>query len=237
MRDQALALAEDMLDSDAHIPAAICIFDPDFHEGVVGIVASRLKDKWHRPTFVFAMSQGDDTGDTLKGSGRSIPGFHLRDALDLVTKRHPGVLLRFGGHAMAAGCTIDADQLDVFEAALQQVASEWLDIKTLTHIIETDGPLAPEYRHPDVVEHIQKAVWGQGFSTPVFSESLTVVSQRIIGEKHLALKLKHQGQPVDGIWFGRTEPLPNEALLAFKLETDNWQGQRRVRFLIEGAAL
>ena len=87
------------------------------------------------------------------------------------------------------------------------------------------------------VEHIQKAVWGQGFSTPVFSESLTVVSQRIVGEKHLALKLKHQGQPVDGIWFGRTEPLPNEALLAFKLETDNWQGQRRVRFLIEGAAL
>jgi len=237
MRDQALALAEDMLDSDAHIPAAICIFDPDFHEGVVGIVASRLKDKWHRPTFVFAMSQGDDTGDTLKGSGRSIPGFHLRDALDLVAKRHPGVLLRFGGHAMAAGCTIDADQLDVFEAALQQVASEWLDVQTLTHIIETDGPLAPEYRHPDVVEHIQKAVWGQGFSTPVFSESLTVVSQRIVGEKHLALKLKHQGQPVDGIWFGRTEPLPNEALLAFKLETDNWQGQRRVRFLIEGAAL
>ena len=237
MRDQALALAEDMVDADDDLPSAICIFDPDFHEGVVGIVASRLKDKLHRPTFVFAMSQADDAGDTLKGSGRSITGFHLRDALDLVAKRHPGVLLRFGGHAMAAGCTIDADQLDVFEAALQQVATEWLDARTLTRELETDGPLAPEYRHPDVVEHIQQAVWGQGFAAPVFSESLAVISQRIVGEKHLALKLKHHDQVVDGIWFGHTEPLPSQALLAFRLETDTWQGQRRVRFLIEGAQL
>ena len=237
MRDQALALAEDMVDADDDLPSAICIFDPDFHEGVVGIVASRLKDKLHRPTFVFAMSQADDAGDTLKGSGRSISGFHLRDALDLVAKRHPGVLLRFGGHAMAAGCTIDADQLDVFEAALQQVATEWLDARTLTRELETDGPLAPEYRHPDVVEHIQQAVWGQGFAAPVFSESLAVISQRIVGEKHLSLKLKHHDQVVDGIWFGHTEPLPSQALLAFRLETDTWQGQRRVRFLIEGAQL
>jgi len=237
MRDQALALAEDMVDADDDLPSAICIFDPDFHEGVVGIVASRLKDKLHRPTFVFAMSQADDAGDTLKGSGRSIAGFHLRDALDLVAKRHPGVLLRFGGHAMAAGCTIDADQLDVFEAALQQVATEWLDARTLTRELETDGPLAPEYRHPDVVEHIQQAVWGQGFAAPVFSESLAVISQRIVGEKHLSLKLKHHDQVVDGIWFGHTEPLPSQALLAFRLETDTWQGQRRVRFLIEGAQL
>ena len=237
MRDQALALAEDMVDADDDLPSAICIFDPDFHEGVVGIVASRLKDKLHRPTFVFAMSQADDAGDTLKGSGRSITGFHLRDALDLVAKRHPGVLLRFGGHAMAAGCTIDADQLDVFEAALQQVATEWLDARTLTRELETDGPLAPEYRHPDVVEHIQQAVWGQGFAAPVFSESLAVISQRIVGEKHLSLKLKHHDQVVDGIWFGHTEPLPSQALLAFRLETDTWQGQRRVRFLIEGAQL
>jgi len=155
----------------------------------------------------------------------------------LGAKRHPGVLLRFGGHAMAAGCTIDADQLDVFEAALQQVATEWLDARTLTRELETDGPLAPEYRHPDVVEHIQQAVWGQGFAAPVFSESLAVISQRIVGEKHLALKLKHHDQVVDGIWFGHTEPLPSQALLAFRLETDTWQGQRRVRFLIEGAQL
>ncbi|MGB4118816.1 MAG: single-stranded-DNA-specific exonuclease RecJ [Burkholderiaceae bacterium] len=234
MREQALAMAEDMLDAADEAPPAICIFDPDFHEGVVGIVASRLKDKMHRPTFVFAMSQAAGAEDELKGSGRSIAGFHLRDALDLIAKRHPSVLLRFGGHAMAAGCTIDADQLDTFETAFQQVASEWLDEKTLTRQLETDGALAPAYRHPDIVDHLQQAVWGQGFAPPVFSEWLDVVSQRIVGEKHLALKLKHQGQAVDGIWFGHTEPLPAKALLAFRVDADSWQGQRRVRFLIEG---
>jgi single-stranded-DNA-specific exonuclease len=237
MRDQALDIAQSLIDDDAEPPPALCVFDPDFHEGVVGIVASRLKDKMHRPTFVFAMSQSPGCEDELKGSGRSIPGFHLRDALDLVAKRHPGVLLRFGGHAMAAGCTIDADQLDVFDEALQTVASEWLDAATLTRRIETDGPLNPKFRHPDVVEHLHQSVWGQGFAPPVFSEVVEVVSQRLVGEKHLALKLLHQGQPVDGIWFSHTEPLPKQVKLAFRLDADAWQGQKRVRFLVEGAQL
>jgi hypothetical protein len=129
-------------------PPAICVFDPDFHEGVVGIVASRIKDKLHRPTFVFAASQAPGKEHELKGSGRSIPGFHLRDALDLVAKRHPGVLLRFGGHAMAAGCTVAEEHLDTFEQALAQVAQEWLDAATLLRRLHTDGPLAPEYRRP-----------------------------------------------------------------------------------------
>jgi single-stranded-DNA-specific exonuclease len=183
------------------------------------------------------MSQSPGCEDELKGSGRSIPGFHLRDALDLVAKRHPGVLLRFGGHAMAAGCTIDADQLDVFEQALQTVAGEWLDAATLTRRLETDGPLDPKYRHPDVVDHLHQAVWGQGFAPPVFSELVDIVSQRLVGEKHLALKMLHQGQAVDGIWFGHTEPLPQRVKLAFRLDADAWQGQKRVRFLIEGAQL
>lgn len=235
MREQALAMAEALFDEGEEPPPAICVFDPDFHEGVVGIVASRIKDKLHRPTFVFAASQAPGKEHELKGSGRSIPGFHLRDALDLVAKRHPGVLLRFGGHAMAAGCTIAEEHLDVFEQALAQVAQEWLDTATLLRSLHTDGPLAPEYRRPDLVDTLHQEVWGQGFAPPVFSEEVEILSQRLVGEKHLALKLRHQGQPVDGIWFGHTEPLPAKVKIAFRLEADEWQGARRVRFLVEGA--
>jgi single-stranded-DNA-specific exonuclease len=235
MREQALAMAESLFDEGEEPPPAICIFDPDFHEGVVGIVASRIKDKLHRPTFVFAASQAPGKEHELKGSGRSIPGFHLRDALDLVAKRHPGVLLRFGGHAMAAGCTVAEEHLDVFEQALAQVGQEWLDAATLLRSLHTDGPLAPEYRRADLVDTLHGEVWGQGFAPPVFSEEVEIVSQRLVGEKHLAIKLRHQGQAVDGIWFGHTEPLPAKVKIAFRLDADEWQGTRRVRFLVEGA--
>ena len=237
MREQAELAADAMIDEDEEPPPAVAIFDPDFHEGVVGIVASRIKDKLHRPAFVFAASSAPGKEHELKGSGRSIPGFHLRDALDLVAKRHPGVLLRFGGHAMAAGCTVAEEHFDTFEQALQQVAHEWLDAATLTRRLATDGPLAPEYLRIDVVDTLHKEVWGQGFAAPTFSEEVEVVSQRLVGEKHLALKLKHQGQPVDGIWFGRTESLPARVRLAFRLDADEWQGVRRVRFLVEAAEL
>jgi single-stranded-DNA-specific exonuclease len=237
MREQALALAEDLFDASEEPPPAVTVFDPDFHEGVVGIVASRLKDKLHRPTFVFAASRAEGKEHELKGSGRSIPGFHLRDALDLVAKRHPGVLLRFGGHAMAAGCTIEEEHLDTFEAALQQVAHEWLDAATLQRRLEADGVLDKQYRRTDLVDTLHKEVWGQGFAPPVFCEELQIVSQRLVGEKHLALKMKHQGEPVDGIWFGHTDPLPERVRLAFRLDADEWQGQRRVRFLVEAAEL
>jgi len=236
MRAQALELAQEMFDPDEEPPSALCVFDPDFHEGVVGIVAAKLKDLHHRPTFVFAPSQADGKSHELKGSGRSIAGFHLRDALDLVAKRHPGVLLRFGGHAMAAGCTLDEDNLATFEEALQQVAHEWLDAATLQRRLETDGPLPPEYRRPELADTLAREVWGQGFAPPTFSEELEVLGQRLVGEKHLALKLRHHGQPVDGIWFGRVDPLPPLAHLAFRLETDEWQGNKRVRFVVEGMA-
>jgi len=237
MRDQAFAIAETLFEEGQAAPSAICVFDPDFHEGVVGIVASRIKDKLHRPTFVFAASAAPGRDHELKGSGRSIPGFHLRDALDLVAKRHPGVLLKFGGHAMAAGCSIAREEFETFSRALAQVADEWLDAATLTRRLDTDGPLAPQYRRADVVDTLHREVWGQGFAPPTFSEELEVVSQRLVGEKHLALKLKHQGEAVDGIWFGHTEPLPKRVKLAFRLDADEWQGVRRVRFLVEGAEL
>jgi single-stranded-DNA-specific exonuclease len=237
MREQALAVAESLFEDAAEAPPAICLFDPDFHEGVVGIVAARIKDKFHRPSFVFASSGASGHGHELKGSGRSIPGFHLRDALDLVAKRHPGVLLRFGGHAMAAGCTLNEDQLDTFEQGLSEVAQEWLDAATLTRRLETDGALKPEYRRPDLVDTLHHEVWGQGFAAPTFSEELEVVSQRLVADKHLSLKLKHRGEPVDGIWFGHTEPLPGRVKLAFRLDVDSWRGERRVRFLVEAAEL
>ena len=235
MREQAFAIAESLFDADDEPPPAICVFDPDFHEGVVGIVASRIKEQLHRPVFVFAASAAPGRGHELKGSGRSIPGFHLRDALDLVAKRHPGVLLRFGGHAMAAGCTVHEDGLDAFEQGLNTVAQEWLDAATLTRQLETDGALEPQYLRLDVVDTLQREVWGQGFAPPTFSEPVEVLSQRLVGEKHLALKLRHQGQAVDGIWFGHTEPLPARVCLAYRLDADAWNGQRRVRFLVEAA--
>ncbi|MEO7940613.1 MAG: single-stranded-DNA-specific exonuclease RecJ [Burkholderiaceae bacterium] len=236
MREQAMQIVDSLFDDGEEPPPAICVFDPDFHEGVVGIVASRIKDKLHRPTFVFAASQAPGKEHELKGSGRSIAGFHLRDALDLVAKRHPGVLLRFGGHAMAAGCTIAEEHLDTFEQALSEVALQWLDSATLQRRLETDGPLAPEYRRVDLVDTLHKEVWGQGFAPPVFSEEVEVVSQRLVGEKHLALKLRHQGTPIDGIWFNHTESLPARATIAFRLDADEWNGARKLKFLIEGLA-
>ena len=235
MREQALLLAEDLFGAQDEPPPAVSVFDPDFHEGVVGIVASRIKDKLHRPTFVFAASGAPGKEHELKGSGRSIAGFHLRDALDLVAKRHPGVLLRFGGHAMAAGCTVPAERFADFEQALAQVAREWLDAATLTRRLETDGPLAPEWRRADLADTLQREVWGQGFAPPVFSEEVDILSQRLVGERHLSLKLRHRGEPVDGIWFGRTAPLPARALLAWRLDVNEWRGERKVQFVVEGA--
>ncbi len=235
MREMALEMAESLFEEGETPPPAICVSDPDFPAGVVGIVASRLKDKLHRPTFVFAASTAPGKEHELKGSGRSIAGFHLRDALDLVAKRAPGVLLRFGGHAMAAGCTVAEEHLEVFEQTLQQVALEWLDEATLQRCLDTDGPLPAEYRRTELVDMLHAAVWGQGFAPPVFCEEVEVLSQRLVGDKHLSLKLRHQGQPVDGIWFNRTEPLPARAKIAYRLDADEWQGQKRMRFLIEAA--
>src|SRR5665811_1508413 len=180
MREQAQLAADAMIDEDEEPPPAIAIFDPEFHEGVVGIVASRIKDKLHRPTFVFAASQAPGKEHELKGSGRSIAGFHLRDALDLVAKRQPGVLLRFGGHAMAAGCTIAEENFAAFEQSLSQVAQEWLDAATLLRRLDTDGPLKPEYRRVELVDALHKEVWGQGFAPPTFSEEVEVLSQRLV---------------------------------------------------------
>ena len=234
MREHALVLASELFDTDAMPPAAISVFDERFHEGVVGIVASRIKDTWHRPTFMFAASGAPGKTHELKGSGRSIAGFHLRDALDLLAKRHPGVLLKFGGHAAAAGCTVARDQFPVFEAALRQIAGEWLDAATLQRTLQTDGALSAEFRRADIAASLQQAIWGHGFDAPLFNEHMEVLQQRLVGEKHLKLQLRHQGNVVDGVFFGRTAPLPAHAHLAYRLDINQWQGQQSVQFVVEG---
>ena len=230
MREQAEGLLEHLM-PEGEPPPALTLFDPEFHEGVVGIVAGRQKDRLHRPTFVFALAQDG----SLKGSGRSIPGFHLRDALDLVAKRHPGVLKRFGGHAMAAGCTLDEQQLDTFDAALQQVAREWLDVATLTRRLLTDGPLALEYFNAETVARLDAQVWGQAFEAPLFCDVVQVLGQRLLADKHLKLRIRHQGQIRDAIWFGRVEPVAERVRLAYRLSLDEWNGQARVQMVVEAA--
>ena len=227
MRELAEATVERLALDDT--PPAVTLFDESFHEGVVGIVAGCLKDRLHRPTFVFA--RGAD--GRLKGSGRSIPGFHLRDALDLVAKRHVGLLLRFGGHAMAAGCTLGEGGVEVFDAALRRVAEEWLDAATLTRTLRTDGPLALEWFNPQTAAVLDAQVWGQGFEAPLFCDEVQVLQQRLVGEKHLKLRLRHQGTERDAIWFGRSEPLPASARLAYRLSLDEWNGRQRVQMVVE----
>ena len=231
MREQAELMLESALPA-GEPPAALALFDEAFHEGVVGIVASRLKDRLHRPTFVFA--QGQD--GLLKGSGRSIPGFHLRDALDLISKRHPVLLRKFGGHAMAAGCTIGLDDFPAFQAALVQVAEAGLDASLLARQLSTDGPLDAQWFTPEAIGQLDGAVWGPGFEAPVFSDEVEVLGQRLVGERHLKLSLRHQGTVRDGIWFGRTEPVPARAQLAYRLSLDEFQGRQRVQMVVEGMA-
>jgi single-stranded-DNA-specific exonuclease len=245
MRELAERTVQELLTRLAEPPPALALFDESFHEGVVGIVAGRVKDRLHRPTFVFARGAAGQTSvdarGAIKGSGRSIAGFHLRDALDLVAKREPGLLQRFGGHAMAAGCTLaegadaagDAANIARFDAALAQVAGEWLDRATLTRTLKTDGPLALEYFNPETATLLASQVWGQGFEAPLFCDEVEVMQQRLVGERHLKLRLRHAGREREAIWFGRIEPLAERARLAWRLELDEWNGQPRVQMVIE----
>jgi len=234
MRAQAEVLVDQLLQAqgdEAGAPPALVIYDPDFHEGVVGIVAGRLKDRLHRPTFVLARGQDG----LLKGSGRSIAGFHLRDALDLVSKRQPGVLLRFGGHAMAAGCTLAEADWPRFAETLRAVAAEWLQPADLQRQLPTDGPLGIEHFNLGTVATLDAQVWGQGFAAPVFCDEVDVLQQRLVGEKHLKLRVRHAGQVRDAIWFGHAEPLPPRVRLAYRLDLNEFQGRQSLQMVVEAA--
>lgn len=231
MREQA-ELALDALTLEGR--ATLTLFHPEWHQGVIGIVAGRLKEKFHRPSFTFA--HADEQGTRVKGSGRSIPGFHLRDALDLVSKRDPDLIVAFGGHAMAAGVTLDTENVPRFAAAFEAVAREWLSDDALARVIETDGELEDAYFTPQFVELLDGAVWGQGFPAPLFSGEFDVVSQSLVKDKHLKLQLARGRQRFNAIWFNHTEPLPPRAFVAYRLVADTWNGVTRVQLIVEHAA-
>ena len=219
---------------DAFEPAAsttICVFDDSWHQGVIGIVASRLKEKFFRPTITFAPA-GDGM---IKGSGRSIPGFHLRDALDLVSKRAPGVIDKFGGHSMAAGLSLKADAFGAFQDLFENVGRSLLTQQQLERVIETDGPLEDAYYTTQFIELMDGQVWGQGFPPPVFCDEFRVVSQRILKERHLKLQLERNGCRYDAIWFGHTGALEERARVAFRLDANEYNGVTKVQLLVEHA--
>jgi single-stranded-DNA-specific exonuclease len=230
MHDEALQALGSRTIADA---PAIALFDAAWHEGVVGIVAGRIKDQLHRPTFVFAPSQDG----VLKGSGRSISGFHLRDALDLISKRHPGVLRSFGGHAMAAGAQIAPDAFDAFSAAFAQVAREWLTPAELARRMEVDGTLAAPHWNPQTAQSLQRQIWGQGFAPPMFCDRVELLSHRLLGSSHSAFKLRVlcDGPPQlrDAVWWNRTEPLPASSRVAYRMALDEYQGNWQLRMSIE----
>ncbi|GBG03622.1 single-stranded-DNA-specific exonuclease [Azospira sp. I13] len=230
MQEQALIHLEDF-DLEAS-GAGVALFDPEWHQGVVGILASRIKEKLHRPVFAFA--RGD--GGQIKGSGRSIPGLHLRDALDLVSKRAPGILLRFGGHAMAAGATLMEDRFEEFKALFAQVADELLNPADLTRTLETDGPLETGYISLPVAEMLAGEVWGQGFPPPLFEDVFEVESQRVLKDKHLKLRLKKDRSVLEAIQFNATDNPGPRARLAFRLTINDYNGVQTPQLVVEHCA-
>jgi single-stranded-DNA-specific exonuclease len=228
MQDTALALLDDFNPSDN---TTITVFDASWHQGVIGIVASRLKDKFYRPTITFAPA---DNG-MIKGSGRSIAGFHLRDALDLVSKHAPTLIDKFGGHAMAAGLTLRADAFDAFAAAFEQVGRSWLDSRQLERVVETDGALEDAYFTVEFIELLDSQVWGQGFAPPLFCDEFKVVNQRVLKERHLKLLLEKDGRKYDAIWFGHADGLPPTARVAYRLDANEYNGVTRVQLMVEHA--
>ena len=226
MKDDALARLENI---DAGGRASLCLFEPAWHQGVIGILAARIRERLHRPTFAFA----GGTEDELKGSGRSIPGLHLRDALDLVAKQHPGLLLRFGGHAAAAGLSLRRADLARFEAAFEAVARSLIAPADLNRTIETDGPLENAHMSLASARQLEAQIWGQGFPAPVFSDEFQVLSQRLLKDRHLKLILAKNGARYDAIQFNFAEAAPAKIRCAYRLGVNAYNGQETVQLLLE----
>lgn len=210
--------------------ASLALFQPSWHPGVVGLLASRLKERFHRPTVCFAAAPGNE----LKGSGRSIPALHLRDALDLVDRRYPGLLLRFGGHAAAAGVGIRADDLDRFRDAFESVCRELLSPADLERVIETDGPLAAAEATLETASLLERQVWGQGFAEPLFQDVFEVMEQRVVGGRHSRLGLRgpYGGRSCGAMLFGHEGPLPSHIRAAYRLAINEWNGNRSLQLTL-----
>ena len=227
MQAQALELLDRL--GDAGDAPGMALFDPDWHEGVVGILAARLKDRLHRPVFAFARGESG----LLKGSGRSIPGLHLRDALDLVVKRAPGLLVRFGGHAMAAGATLREEDFPRFAELFARIAAELLDPADLTRTLETDGGLETAYISLEIARLLEQEVWGQGFPAPLFLDEFEVEQQKILKDKHLKLRLRKGGSRIDAIQFNFAAQPGPRARIAFRLAVNEYMGVQNPQLTVE----
>ncbi len=225
MQQAALAALEEVSAQDSF---SVSLFDEEWHQGVIGILASRLKDKFHRPVITFAPARDGK----IKGSGRSIAGFHLRDALDLVSKREPDLLLSFGGHAMAAGLALMEADFPRFCAAFEQVARESLTPADLEQTIETDGVLDAREHTLDAARAIDSGIWGQGFAAPAFHGEFAVAEQRIVGERHLKLKLRRDGHVLDAMLFFQADPLPASVNAVYQLGINEFNGQQSVQLTL-----
>jgi single-stranded-DNA-specific exonuclease len=246
MKQQALD-ALDLVDpQELQQRNSVVLFDPEFHEGVIGIVASRIKDQFYRPTIVFATAhEHDQAGNPIegriKGSGRSIVGVHMRDMIDWISKQVPDLIIKFGGHAMAAGLTIDEDRLSEFEAYFEQAVRHFADDGALVQQIDTDGSLPLSYYHLNTPLLLNQQVWGSGFPPPLFVDTFQVVQQKILKEQHLKLTLHREGQPrqqtVEAVWFN----VPNEYLYTmsetircvYQLDVNQFRGQSTLQLMIK----
>ncbi len=229
MKDAAMiSLAE----VDVGNRCSLAMFDPAWHQGVVGILASRIREKYHRPVIAFA----SDGHGNLKGSGRSIKGFHMRDALDLVTKRHPQLISKFGGHAMAAGLTIPESAMADFADAFESVARGLLTPADLAERIETDGVPAAAELDFAFVAAIDAQVWGQGFASPSFIGAFKVVDQRVVGEKHLKLKLQMGGTTFEAMRFGSADSLNTSIDAVFRPSINEFRGQKTLQLVLDYVA-
>jgi single-stranded-DNA-specific exonuclease len=230
MQEEALVAVEskarDAGGTDAY---TLCLYDAEWHQGVIGIVAGRLKDRYHRPAIVFAKG----TNGELKGSGRSIAGFHLRDALDLAAKRAPGVVTRFGGHAYAAGVTIGESGFARFAAVFESIAREHLSPSDLARTIDSDGVLAPGELGVELAAALRNQVWGQGFPAPLFDDTFSVLAQRTVGGSHSKLSLARGGERFNAILFRQVDTLPPSIRAAYRPEINEWRGELSLELVIE----
>jgi single-stranded-DNA-specific exonuclease len=226
MREEALAAVEAQDHGDGY---SLSLYDPAWHQGVVGIVAGRIKDRFHRPTFAFARGGEGE----IRGSGRSIPGLHLRDALDRVAVTHPGLILKFGGHAAAAGLTLRESDFERFRTAFEEAARKLLSPADLDRVIETDGGLAPEHCTLEAIALLSDPVWGQGFPAPRFCDDFEVAAQRIVGAKHLKLTLMRGGRKLDAIRFFHTDSAPPRVRVVYHPMLNEYNGARAVQLNIE----